>query len=465
MTTPARTLLFISHANPEDNHFSLWLSLKLAREGYRVWCDLTRLLGGEDFWADIEEAIRTQAVKLIYVLSPSSNRKRGPLQELQVGLSTASTHKLKDFVIPLRIDNIPYDDINIQLVRLNAIDFTQGWARGLSTLLEKLELDGVEKDPRFSPNSVTTWWQNFGSPSISIVETPEEHLSNWFPIRRLPEAIFLHSITTTNKRVFDSRGFPYPTRQLQHLLVSFACADDLRHKMPVGVRIIYSHEVSLDEFMKGIVQPTLLMKRNAHNIVVDLLRQGWERFTASVGLSRHYLAQRSVVVFLREGQVDRNVVSVPREYGVSRRRAVVGYRSRKDSQGNVAGRRFWHFAIAARPAIDTFIGYKLIPHLLFSDDGRNIWQKSARSHSARRSESRNWWNPEWRDRTLGLVNWLAGNEQYFEVELGSKAVIQVERRPIHFISPVSYVDPASQQAHAPDSVDFPGSPEPEEDTE
>ena len=45
-----RDILFVSHANPEDNEFSQWLSLQLAREGYPVWCDLTKLLGGEDFW-------------------------------------------------------------------------------------------------------------------------------------------------------------------------------------------------------------------------------------------------------------------------------------------------------------------------------------------------------------------------------------------------------------------------------
>jgi hypothetical protein len=41
-----------SHAI-EDNTFTRWLSLQLARNGYRVWCDLTKLLGGEIFWRDI----------------------------------------------------------------------------------------------------------------------------------------------------------------------------------------------------------------------------------------------------------------------------------------------------------------------------------------------------------------------------------------------------------------------------
>ena len=52
-------MLFISHANPEDNEFAQWLALQLAKCGYPVWCDLTKLLGGETFWSDIEEALRT----------------------------------------------------------------------------------------------------------------------------------------------------------------------------------------------------------------------------------------------------------------------------------------------------------------------------------------------------------------------------------------------------------------------
>src|SRR5208283_2138521 len=77
-------MVFVSHANPEDNEFSRWLALQLAKEGYPVWCDLTKLLGGEDFWINIEEAIRTRSSKFLFVLSRTSNSKIGPLQELHV---------------------------------------------------------------------------------------------------------------------------------------------------------------------------------------------------------------------------------------------------------------------------------------------------------------------------------------------------------------------------------------------
>ena len=42
----------VRHANLEDNIFSRWPALQSAKEGYAVWGEQTRLLGGEDFWAD-----------------------------------------------------------------------------------------------------------------------------------------------------------------------------------------------------------------------------------------------------------------------------------------------------------------------------------------------------------------------------------------------------------------------------
>lgn len=84
-----RNIVFISHANPEDNGFSLWLSMQLMRHGYDVWCDLIKLPGGETFWHEIEQTIRHKSAKFLYVLSKTSNQKRGPLDELQVALNPA----------------------------------------------------------------------------------------------------------------------------------------------------------------------------------------------------------------------------------------------------------------------------------------------------------------------------------------------------------------------------------------
>lgn len=91
-----RDLVFGSHANPEDNEFCRWLMLRLGREGYPVWLDLNRLLGGENFWSDIEQAIRNRAVKVLYVLSRTSNTKPGALKELALAQTVA---KVQQFAV------------------------------------------------------------------------------------------------------------------------------------------------------------------------------------------------------------------------------------------------------------------------------------------------------------------------------------------------------------------------------
>jgi hypothetical protein len=131
--------LFLSYADPEDSVFTLWLALQLAKEGYPVWCSQTKLLGGEETWSDIERVIRKDTRKFIYIVSKTSNTKKGPLKELTVAENVARDGGLEEFIIPVLIDDLSPRDINIQLSLINAISFNGGWARGLRSLLDKLE--------------------------------------------------------------------------------------------------------------------------------------------------------------------------------------------------------------------------------------------------------------------------------------------------------------------------------------
>ena len=92
--------------------------------------------------------------KVLYVLSRTSNTKPGALKELALAQTVAKVHQFRDFVIPLKIDDISYADININLHQLNAVSFEKGWREGFQQLLLKIELDGVQKDARFTPDDV-----------------------------------------------------------------------------------------------------------------------------------------------------------------------------------------------------------------------------------------------------------------------------------------------------------------------
>jgi hypothetical protein len=94
-----RDLVFVSHATPEDNEFARWFTLQLNRRGFKAWCDLTKLLGGEKWWADINEAISLYSSKFLFVASRTSVKKPGVIRELKVALQTAKD--LQRFIIPI----------------------------------------------------------------------------------------------------------------------------------------------------------------------------------------------------------------------------------------------------------------------------------------------------------------------------------------------------------------------------
>jgi len=66
-------MLFISHANPDDNEKAQWLSLQLARIGFSVWSDVTKLIGGDLLkviaWYDNEWGYANRLVELAAYLS------------------------------------------------------------------------------------------------------------------------------------------------------------------------------------------------------------------------------------------------------------------------------------------------------------------------------------------------------------------------------------------------------------
>lgn len=449
-----RDMLFLSHANPEDNEFTLWLALRLAREGYPVWCDLTKLLGGEDFWRDAEQAIRERTQKFIYVLSITSNRKQGPLQELQVAQNVARNYNLSDFIIPLRIGDIPHSEVNIQLTRIKAIPFNKGWATGLKVLLEKLEQDKVSKSPNFTPHAVSSWWRAQFSADQGVSSQPDEYLSNWFPIQSLPQNIYFHELRGwRNEKIQIQDNLPYPAFQHNQYIVSFGLADDFTGKLGNFIAIGNSHAVSLEDFLSERSPQRFVDKKQARNFISRLLSIAWERMVKERSMLTYYLAGRVQIFYFCKGLADNDEISFVGVNGKKTYRSVVGYKTRKDKDGQVASKLFWHFGVQAKPIIYPFLAYIIKSHVLFSDDGNRVWENKKKLHKTRRSLCKNWWNPHWRDRILATMTWLADTQETIEIELGRDIAIQVSSYPLTFTSPVSYAEPRRYEPLIGESYD------------
>jgi TIR domain len=87
-----RRVVFLNHANPEDNVFVLWLGARLTAAGYHVWSDLLQLVGGERFWNDINEAIRQHTAVFLPILSNASidPAKEGVHNEIAIATPSAA---------------------------------------------------------------------------------------------------------------------------------------------------------------------------------------------------------------------------------------------------------------------------------------------------------------------------------------------------------------------------------------
>lgn len=434
-----RDMLFLSHANPEDNDFTRWLALQLAKDGYGVWCDLTKLLGGENFWKDAEEAIRSRTFKFIYILSRTSNEKEGPRNELQIAKNVFRRDKsLHDFIVPLHIDDLPHAEINVLLTSLNAIPFERSWAKGYSTLLEVLEREKVPKHPNFNPAAVQSWWREQFSAGKGVRTEPETYLSNSLQVKTHPQSLWLHTLVrSTVGEVKPENRMTYAGFMDGIDLVTFASADDIKPALGEAVSVIESNAFQVEDLLLGKSQ---IEAKKGRYFLSRLLRECWERWVGSSALGTYVLSNRSNCYFFKKEAQPNLDVHFTTPDGKKTYRSVVGYATQADGT-----KRYWHFAVQARPALAPSLGYLISSHVIFTSDGITPWSSHAKMHSARRRQCKSWFNPEWRDRLLATLHWLSQGSSTLSIPAGSNVNIEASVIPEEFESEVSYLDPPTRK--------------------
>ena len=425
-----RETVFISHANPEDNEFARWLGLQLSLQGYSVWSDVTKLIGGEDFWKDIEGAIRNQTIKFIFVVSNASKDKTGALNELALAEKVERQNELNNFIIPVRVDDVSYGDINVQLIRLNVIDFAGNWASGLATLLKKLEEDSVPRDEsRFNASSIRSWWEANQSGQEIIREDKEDLMSNWLPLPELPSLLYLHSIPKKNrKQRFESSEdkprTPYPAYWIGPTAVSFATAQEL------GLIGASTLGVQTGEVIDGTVRHPSINPGQLSNALVRVLRVAWNQSISATGLPTYQMANDTLCHYFTTKVVGQGEHVKFNLSGISGRRALIG-----KFKGNV-----WHYGVSGDVRIDSLPRVVLYAHVLASSDGLTLWESKPKLQAARQSACKGWWNLEWRDRQLTFLSWLAEKKggKFVPLDLSPSVTVRVSIDPMVFHSPIGF---------------------------
>lgn len=403
MSDPVRDVVFISHATPEDNEFVKWLGARLIGLGYNVWADVFELKGGTPFWNSIEEAITTRAFKVIFVASTASVKpdRKGVRDELAAADITGRRLKDPAFVVPVRLDKVDFGSFPIQLLQLNALDFSSGWGGMLLTLVETLEKAKVPVDPAGIDVRMASWKERTSRDAPAVETGNERLLTNLLPIESLPAHINFYEFNGPNTEIkasMDRTGIPYA--QFARLIISFADADELQARLPEQYSLVLDKRIELTKFLGGPKgRETAPEKREARNILSNLIRRHVERFLLAKGL-KQFNASRGAAFYFPLDLIEHGEVRYARPDGRKTWKGVIG-RSNKY-------RVNWHLSMMVNIDLGPpgFVRFK--PYICFSEDGKAPIDDPKRTTALRRRICKTWWNRQWRQLQQAFIAFLSG---------------------------------------------------------
>lgn len=401
-----RQALFISHGTPEDNAYTIWLGAKLAAAGYEVWADVLRLKGGDDWQRKLEDGLRNRACKVLLVANQVSVEEQGVRNEIQIASEVARKIGDPRFIIPLRLGTF---DAPFLIAHAQYIDFSRGWSTGLHELMSALQDE--YKVPLSNEASTEVWSSLQAMHGRKLEQRPENLISNWLRVRKLPEKIFYyrnaelrnHGVTLSLPRVPYGDGF-------------LTCEEH-------GIQGASRSSLSL---ALGVGWPELgVSTAELRKMFARLANQGMEMLLKSRGLMSFEMASGQLAWWFGEELPD---TRLPFRWGdLKGSRVLRGVSEKRRVQ--------WHFGITSQYRGGSQPYFRLRTHLLFSEDGMTALPGKL-VHRMRRSFAKGWRNARWRDMFLTFLFWLSDGESMIRLPLHLDDDLVVEVPPLMFVSPV-----------------------------
>ena len=439
MGDPAREALFISHASPEDNAFALWLGAKLTALGYEVFADVLRLRGGDDWERILENAIRAKAAKVLLVATPHGVQKQGVRNEITIATQTAKKIGDSEFIVPLRL--APFD-APLQIAHAQYIDFSKGWAQGLSELLALLtEL----KIPRAGDAANAGLWRGVQlKDARAVASTPERLVSNWLAVESLPAHIRFYdfkggiAIGNAQKAIRES---PVPVAAFNRGFLSFAPLHQLQDYFGPNLPLECVAECSTDDFLDTGWPDLHLAARDARAKFTDLARQSLDGFFQAQGLKSFEIASGRLAWWPTAAKATLKRLSFAWTGGPSGSRQIVGRSNKRGFH--------WHYGVSCWARTAPVRHVRVAGRVVFTSDGHEPLGDAKRLHRLRRSFCKSWRNDKWRDLLLTFWFWLAEGAAFVDVAMGEGAAMRLALPPMIFDAAFG-IDAPDDTAEIPD---------------
>ena len=416
-----RRIVFISHAYPEDNDVARWLAARLAAEGYDVWSDITKLTGGERIWDTIETTIRERAACVVVLLSKDGHQKPGVLDEVNIAVATERRLSIDNFVIPIRIDNLPFDEIRANIARKNIIDASVNLKDAFHSLLRTLEKMHVSRSFDFDVERSQNWHALHDSDHLDSTGLSNVLIGNIVKVIKWPDHLWKLRSGKSNLQIETSAISKFlATATVNDGLLCFGSKDELMNSViELGPGSFSSPEDFTGRFDDGIVDRLELNWPDALRALAQIVNMSFDRLCFSSGLSAYRLASGKSCWFEPLSVESKNIVQFTDIDGRRKRRSLVG-RSRKREV-------YWHFAI------ESHFDYRsqclrLKSHVVFSEDGLTPIHSASKQHSLRRGFCKSWWNDKWRTLLQSMLFRLSKGEEIFELPVSPLQAIHVNTR-------------------------------------
>jgi hypothetical protein len=151
------------------------------------------------------------------------------------------------------------------------------------------------------------------------------------------------------------------------------------------------------------------------------------------GLTKRELSNNQCF-FYQDGTLYKNS-SIAKYHNREKRKTLVGryYNS------------YWHYGVSAQVRLSPLLCFSLKSHILFSDDGLNIWSDDSKLHAARRSKGKRWFNEEWRDLLMAFLSSLSKGRDKVEMTLSEDFILEMFLLTEEFYSAVGYDEPETKE--------------------
>jgi hypothetical protein len=425
-----RDAIFISHANPEDNAFVIWLGTRLSALGYEVWADVLRLAGGDDWQRKLEDALRERSRKVLLVANPVSVSKQGVRNEIQIATEVAKKMKDEAFIIPLKLAKY---DSPFLVAHAQYIDFEAGWARGLTQLLK--DLREAHSFPPTNFCDIATWKGVQLAHAQEIVAQPESLISNWLAMTRMPALIRRYdfkagiSIGATKAAIGSAEA---PCVPFKRGFLSCAPLHEIEGHFGSTLPTILLDELPLDKFLETGWPFQEIEQRDARSIFTDLTRRGLEVALKARGLQAYPFSDRQTGWWLptSSGVTGQIPFVWP---GLTGRRQIVGESQKRNLH--------WHYGASIAVRAGPIRHARLKGRLIFTEDGEKPFADPKRMFRLRRSFAKSWRNARWRDMTLSFLAWLVDGDDELYIPMSKSEGLAFAVPPIVWDSPVSIALP------------------------